>query len=57
MRCERRSLERQVLARDDLVAELSFVAKVQVVSWYPGARHLAVAAINPGPRAGSLILR
>ncbi len=42
---------------DDLVAELSFVSKVQVVSWYPGARHLAVAAINPGPRSGSLILR
>ncbi len=42
---------------DDLVAELSFIAKVQVVSWHPGARQLAVAVINPGPQSGSLILR
>ena len=42
---------------DDLVAELSFIAKVQVVSWHPGARQLAVAVINPGPQCGSLILR
>jgi hypothetical protein len=42
---------------DDLVAELSFIAKVQVASWHPGARHLAVAVIQPGPGFGSLILR
>jgi hypothetical protein len=42
---------------DDLVAELSFITKVQVASWYPGARQLAVAVINSGPASGSLILR
>ena len=42
---------------DDLVAELSFITKVQVASWYPGARQLAVALINSGPESGSLILR
>ena len=42
---------------DDLVAELSFITKVQVASWYPGARQLAVAVINAGPESGSLILR
>ncbi len=42
---------------DDLVAELSFIAKVQVASWYPGARQLAVAVINSGSQAGALILR
>jgi hypothetical protein len=42
---------------DDLVAELSFIAKVQVASWYPGARQLAVAVINSGSESGALILR
>jgi hypothetical protein len=42
---------------DNLVAELSFITKVQVASWYPGARQLAVAVINSGPESGSLILR
>jgi hypothetical protein len=42
---------------DDLVAELSFIAKVQVASWHPGARQLAVAVINSGSQAGALILR
>ena len=42
---------------DDLVAELSFVTKVQVTSWHPGARQLAVAVISAGPQSGSLILR
>ena len=42
---------------DDLVAELSFIARVQLASWYPGARQLAVAVMNSGPQAGSLILR
>jgi hypothetical protein len=41
---------------DDLVTELSFLARVQVASWHPGARHLAVAVLNLGPRFGSLIL-
>jgi hypothetical protein len=42
---------------DDLVTELSFLTKVQVASWHPGAHHLAVAVVNPGRRFGSLILR
>jgi hypothetical protein len=42
---------------DDLVAELSFLTKVQVMSWHPGAHQLAVAVIRPGPQSGSLILR
>ena len=42
---------------DDLVAELSFLTKVQVTSWHPGAHQLAVAVISPGPQSGSLILR
>jgi len=40
---------------DDLVAELSFLTKIQVTSWHPGARQLAV--ISAGPQSGSLILR
>ena len=42
---------------DDLVTELSFLARVQVASWHPGARRLAVAVLNLGPQSGSLILR
>jgi hypothetical protein len=41
---------------DSLIAELSFTTKVQVTSWYPGAAHLAVAAIRPGPSSTSLIV-
>ena len=42
---------------DDLVAELSFLTKVQVTSWHPGAHQLAVAVIRPGAQSGALILR
>jgi len=42
---------------DDLVAQLSFISKVQVASWYPGARRLTVAVINSGSQSGALILR
>jgi hypothetical protein len=42
---------------DDLVTELSFITKVQVASWSPGARQLTVAAVNPGPQFSSLSLR
>jgi hypothetical protein len=41
---------------DSLIAELSFTTKVQVASWSPGAAHLAVAAIRPGPSSTSLIV-
>jgi hypothetical protein len=41
---------------DDLVAELSFMTKVQVTSWRPGARELTVAVIQPGPQTASLIV-
>lgn len=41
---------------DDLVAELNFMAKLQVASWHPGAHRLAVAAIRPGPQSASLIV-
>jgi hypothetical protein len=33
--------------RDDLVAELNFMATLQVASWRPGARRPAVAVISP----------
>jgi hypothetical protein len=42
---------------DDVVAELSFITKIQVASWSPGARRLAVAVINSGSQPGALILR
>jgi hypothetical protein len=42
--------------RDHLVAELSFMTKVQVASWRPGARELTVAVIKPGPQTASLII-
>jgi hypothetical protein len=41
---------------DDLVAELNFIAKVQLASWHPDARRLAVAVIRPGPESASLIV-
>lgn len=39
---------------DSLVAELSFMTKVQVASWRPGSSRLAVAAV--GPRHNDLIV-
>jgi len=33
---------------DSLVAEMSFMTKVQVASWHPGASRLAVAAVGRG---------
>jgi hypothetical protein len=44
------------VASDDLVAELNFIAKLQVASWRPGARRPAVAGISPGPESTSLIV-
>jgi hypothetical protein len=41
---------------DDLVAELNFMTKLQVASWQPDARRLAVAVISPGPESTSLIV-
>jgi hypothetical protein len=37
---------------DDLVAELNFMAKLQVASWRPGTHRPAVAVINPVRAAG-----
>ena len=42
--------------RDSLIAELSFMTKVQVASWQPGAPRLAVALIPPGQNPASLIV-
>lgn len=41
---------------DSLVAELSFVTKVQLPSWRPGAERLAVAVIRPGQNPNDLIV-
>ena len=41
---------------DDLVAELNFIAKLQVASWHPDARRLAVAVVSPGPESAALIV-
>ncbi len=41
---------------DRLVAELSFVTKVQVASWRPGARRLAVAVVRPGQDPNALVV-
>jgi hypothetical protein len=43
-------------ADDTLVAELSFVTKVQVASWYPGGGQLAVADIRLAQRPNELIV-
>ncbi|HWG64091.1 MAG TPA: hypothetical protein VG253_20575 [Streptosporangiaceae bacterium] len=40
---------------DNLVAEFSFMTKVQIASWRPGARQVSVAVINPGRETTSLI--
>jgi hypothetical protein len=42
--------------RDSLIAELSFMTKVQVASWQPGAARLAVAVVPPGQNPASLIV-
>ena len=41
---------------DSLVAELSFTTKVQLASWHPGARHLAIAALTPAHSPPSLVV-
>jgi hypothetical protein len=40
---------------DTLIAKLSFTARVQVVSWRPGAARLAVAAVRPGPDSSVIV--
>ena len=40
---------------DDLVAELNFIAKIQIASWQPGAHRLAVAAMSPGAESASIV--
>jgi hypothetical protein len=42
---------------DELVAELSFTTKVQVVSWSPGTARIAIAQIRPSQDPTALILR
>jgi len=41
---------------DDLVTELNFMAKLQVVAWRADAHGLAVAVISPGAESASLIV-
>jgi len=41
---------------DRLVAELGFISKVQVASWRPGARRLAVAVVRPDRHPDDLIV-
>ena len=41
---------------DQLVAELGFVTKVQIASWHPGARRLAVAVVQPGQQPDELVV-
>ena len=41
---------------DSLVAELSFLTKVQVAAWRPGAARLAVVAIRPNQDSATLIV-
>jgi len=43
-------------ADDSLVAELSFVTKVQVASWHPGGGQLAVADVRQAQRPNELIV-
>jgi hypothetical protein len=43
-------------AGDRLVAELGFVTKVQVASWRPGARRLAVAVVRPYQHPADLVV-
>jgi hypothetical protein len=41
---------------DSLVAELSFTTKVQLASWRPGARRLAIAVLGPQHSPASLVI-
>jgi hypothetical protein len=41
---------------DSLVAELSFMTKVQVASWRPGSSRLAVTVIRPRQRPNDLVV-
>ncbi len=41
---------------DSLVAELSFLTKVQVAAWRPGAARLAVVAIRPNQGSATLVI-
>jgi hypothetical protein len=41
---------------DNLVAELSFTTKVQLMSWRPGASRLAIAALKPQQSPVSLVI-
>ena len=42
--------------RDSLVAKLSFMTKVQVVSWRPGAGRLAAAVVRPAASSAALVV-
>ncbi len=41
---------------DSLVAELSFMTKVQVASWQPGSSQLAVAVVGPRQKPNDLVV-
>jgi hypothetical protein len=41
---------------DSLVAELSFTTKVQLASWRPGERRLAIAVLRPQHNPASLVI-
>jgi hypothetical protein len=41
---------------DNLVAELSFMTKVQVVSWRPGSSRLAVAVVAQQQKPNDLVV-
>jgi len=41
---------------DSLVAELSFTTKVQLASWRPGERRLAIAVLTPKHNPASLVI-
>lgn len=43
-------------ANDSLVAELSFVTKVQLASWYPGGSELAVVDVRQRQRPNDLVV-
>jgi hypothetical protein len=41
---------------DNLVAELGFTTKVQLMSWHPGAARLAIAVLGPAQDPASLVI-
>ena len=41
---------------ESLVAELSFTTKVQLASWHPGARRLAITTLRPQHSPASLVI-